>query len=99
LLDEELGALRSELRTREARGAGTDVRLVLIEAKTVRMCLSDLDRWLGERVDELGELHAALTNGSPVFDRLDAEWEGLDLQEVTVCMREITDLLGLLVSS
>jgi hypothetical protein len=94
-----LGVLQSELRTREARGEGTDVRLVLIEAATVRVGLRDLDRWLSEHIDGIAEpceLYAALTSGSPAFDRLGEQWHGLDLEEVTMRMREVHDLLGLL---
>jgi hypothetical protein len=69
---------------------------------TVGLGLRELDRWLSEHADGVAlvrepcELAGALTNGSPVFDQLVERWERLDLEEITVRMREVHDLLGLL---
>lgn len=97
--------LRRDLRTREAQGDGTDVRLVLLEAAMVAGRLDVLDERLQRldgrkgaysRDDRKGLQLALRSPDYPVFDRLADEWAGYDLQEVTMRLREVDELLELL---
>lgn len=97
--------LQRELRTREADGDGTDVRLVLLEAAMVAGRLDVLDerlkRFAGiggaySRDDRRGLQLALRPPDDPLFAGLAEAWCGFDLQEVTMELRHIDDLIDLL---
>lgn len=99
--------LRRDLRTQEADGGGTDVRLVLLEAAMVAGRMDVLDGWLqglagmkpNNRRDNRKGLQLALRPlDHPVFPQLAAAWHGLDLQEVTMRLREVDELIELLLT-
>jgi hypothetical protein len=97
----KLGDLKADLRTREARGDGTDVRLVLLELRDILDCLDALDTQIaghtgGRLIADDGDLQAALGDGRDELAVLAREWCAFDLEEVTTRSREITDLLDLL---
>src|SRR3954464_12580343 len=87
------GPLQQDLRTREARGEGTDARLVLLEAAMVCGLLDVLDARLQQLAGESPVSHnprglqRALRPGDPVHAKLAAAWEGHDLTEVTLRLR------------
>lgn len=82
----ETEVLLSDLRTREAAGEGTDVRLVLLEAVQVQEQIAQLT----------SSVFAAVTPEHCVLGRLTAAWEGIELEEHTTRLREVQDLLHLL---
>lgn len=103
-IDELLGVLR----TRQAQGEGTSVRLVVLEALTLERHLIRLDEYLNRLAGvppsplrggpSLGAIATALGEQS-IIDQLMHDWEGLDLQACTLAMREAEDSLQLLLSA
>lgn len=92
--------LRERLRTSEARGERTDVRLVLLEAATIGHRIAQLDR----EVARVGGGPPGLARGAQEDDdealnRLNLAWLGLDLQETTMALREMDNLLSLLLGA
>jgi len=87
-----------ELRTKEAMGGGTDPMLVLLEAIVVEGKLHALD----EQVAQLagGRRHRglilALDESPDLQTALEDYWQGIELEEHTTRLREIDDLLNLL---
>lgn len=87
-----------KLRTQEAEGHGTDVRLVMLEAIVVEGRLHALDEFTADIAGGSRGLWSALDGRSGVLLRTLARvWEGIDLQEHTTRLREVDDLLRLLV--
>lgn len=92
-------ALLRELRTQEARGDGTDVRLVLLEAAALEGHVHQLDELVADLAGGWPGLLRALSDGDRgVMDALEARWEGMDLMAATMRMREVADELNLLVA-
>lgn len=89
-------ALLGELRTKEAYGHGTEARLVLLEAIQLEGCLHQLDEFVASLAGGWPGLLRATRVPDPVMDRLEQEWAGLDLQECTMRMREVDELLRIL---
>lgn len=86
-----------DLRTQEAQGQGTDVRLVLLEAIVVDERLQALDEFIVRLAGGAPGLSRGLCAGEAVIGQLAALWEGIELEEQTVRLRELSDLLTLLI--
>jgi hypothetical protein len=88
----------SELRTAEARGDGTDVRLVLLEAMRVEGRIHQLDEWVAELANDgpRGLISGLDDEDSGGLPELKRAWCGLDLQEATMRLRELEDLFRVL---
>lgn len=90
-----LGELR-ELRTQEATGMGTDVRLVLLEAVNVRHQVDVLDRYVIDLAGGPEGLLRAMQENDPVLRVLAVKWEHVDLETQSLRLREIDDVIRLL---
>lgn len=92
--------LLGRLRTQEAHDEGTDVRLVLLEALMLDGRLHELDNAIALYAggNPPGLLRAERADDE-VLDRLAEAWKGFDLQEQTMTMRELDNLVGLLIGA
>ena len=88
--------LLTELRTQEADGEGTDVRLVMLEAIVVEGRLHALDQHITALGGRPPGLLRAVRQGDLVLPALESSWRCLDLEEHTTRLREVDDLLCLL---
>lgn len=91
----ELHELLDELRTKEAAGEGTDVRLVLLEALVLKGQLERLDVTLAGDSDLPGLLGGLRDPDDPLLCQLVNEWEGFELEECTRTLRECEGLIRL----
>jgi hypothetical protein len=92
-----LQELLVDLRTREAQGRGTDVRLVLLETIVVEGRIHALDNFIATLAGDGGPGLMRAMRADPVMLKLADVWLGIDLEEQTMRLREVDDLLALLV--